>query len=166
MRTGHLLFSAVQFMFVVLLLLVGGMFIGLDYAPHLRSSISNFFANHGSGFLFIGLTLLCCGVLLLIGFYSMNRGAYFTLTMQAKVDPKIFESYIQHYWDELFPQAKLATHIILHPSQQLEIFAEIPPLQEDEQEAILEKINRDLSRILSQRLGYTSTYQLKLAVRS
>ena len=43
MKTGNLLFSAVQFVFAALVVLLGGLFIGLEYAPHLRYYIADFF---------------------------------------------------------------------------------------------------------------------------
>src|SRR5689334_12238487 len=120
MRSGHLLFSAVQFLFTVLILLIGGFFLGLHYAPHLRLQLAQFFADLNVNFIPIGLSVLGCGVLLLVGFYAMNRGAYLCFVIRERntcIETALFRSYVKKYWTDQFPDSELATDVILHKNQ-------------------------------------------------
>ncbi len=168
MRSGHLLFSAVQFLFTVLILLIGGFFIGLHYAPHLRLAFGQFFVNHSSSFISIGLSILGCGILLLIGFYAMNRGAYFRFLVPANnaiVEAALFRSYVKKYWTDQFPGSGLSTDVILHGDQKMEISLEMPQTEIKDHELFLEKTETDLSRLLTKTLGYRGEFILTTIVK-
>jgi hypothetical protein len=168
MKTSHLLFSAVQFLFTVLILLVGGFFIGLYYAPHLRFTIGQFFIEHGEIFIAIGLSVLGCGILLLLGFYAMNRGAYFRFAIPAKsalIEASVVRSYVNKYWAGQFPDSELQTDVLLHSNQKMEISLEMPPLKTQEHQAFLDKVEKDLRHLLSHSLGYDGDFLLTIIVK-
>ena len=168
MRSGHLLFSAVQFLFTTLILLLGGFFIGLHYAPHLGLTIGQFFIGHSEAFIPIGLSILGCGSLLLIGFYAMNRGAYFRFQIPAKdavIEAAVFRSCIKKYWREQFPQEDLSTDVILHADKKIEISVELPPLDAEDHQKFLENVESDLRSLLAKSLGYKSDFLLTVIVR-
>jgi hypothetical protein len=168
MRSGHLLFSAVQFLFSILVLLIGGFFIGLHYAPHLRLMIGEFFVDHSAIFITVGLSILGCGILLFIGFYAMNRGAYFRFIIPAKnaiIEAALFRMYIKKYWSSQFPGSALETDVILHSNQQIEISIELPSLEIEDHQAFLEKTEKDLSELLSKTLGYDREFLLTVIVK-
>src|SRR5690242_2620187 len=123
MKPTHLLFSAVQFLFTLLILLIGGFFIGLHYAPQLRFLIGQFFSAHSTSFMPIGLSVLGCGIFLLIGFYAMNRGAYFQFIVPAHnavIEAALFRTYVKKYWTDRFPGNALSTDVALHADQKVE----------------------------------------------
>ncbi len=168
MKPVHLLFSAVQFLFTLLILLIGGFFIGLHYAPHLRLIIGQFFVEQSANFVPIGLSVLGCGVLLLIGFYAMNRGAYFQFIVPAQnmvIESALFRTYVKKYWAERFPETALSTDVALLANQKMEIFLEMPPLQIEDQEAFLIKTEKDLKLLLTKTLGYRGDFLLTLIVK-
>jgi hypothetical protein len=168
MKAGNLLFSAVQFVFSVLIILLGGFFIGLQYAVHLRYSIAHFFSHTTLPFSLLGYLILSCGVLLLLGFYIMHRGVYFKLKMDWKslqIDPAIIQAYVQAYWKQIFPEQNLSIEIRLTQDQQIEMFVELPLLPPDQHQVILEKAEEQLSQILSKQLGYRRDFLLSVLVK-
>ncbi len=168
MRSGNLLYSAVQFMFAVLIILLGGLFIGLQYAPLLRFVIADFFSQPAVHFSLIGYFILGCGILLLFGFYIMHRGVYYRLSMGQKetwVDPTVIKSYVQEYWQRNFPEEDLAVQIALSKKQKLEISVELPQLSDEKQLAVLEKTERDLGEILKKQLRYNREFSLLVLIK-
>jgi hypothetical protein len=168
MTTGNLLYSAVQFVFAVLVILLGGLFIGLQYAPHLRFSIADFFSQSTVHFSLIGYLILLCGILLLIGFYYMHRGFYYRLSMgqkEAWVEPEVIRGYVADYWKKVFPEDDIAVQIGLSKDQKIEMFVEFPPMQEEKQLAALEQAEKDLGAIFKNQLRYEKEFLLSVLIK-
>lgn len=163
MKSGNLLYSAVQFVFAVLIIFLGVLFIGLQYAPKVRFSIAHFFSQPTIHFSWIGYLILVCGVLLLIGFYSMHRGSYYHLSMgqkEAWIDPEVIRSYLIEYWKTIFPGHELLVQVGLSKEQKLEMIVEFPLISDEEQLRVLEQAENDLASILKKQLNYNREFQL------
>lgn len=168
MRKGNLLFSAVQFIFVVALFLLGGLFIGLHYAPHMRMSLAHFITDQVVNLSFLGYITICCAFLLCIGFYVMHRGSYFRIRMaggDVVVEPKLIEGLVQDYWQERFPQNALKTEVILRGYEQIEVVAEMPQSEWEAREVLLSEIEKELSALLSAHLGYRREWMMTLTIK-
>lgn len=168
MKTGNLLFSAVQFVFSALVMLLGVFFIGLQYASHLRISIARFFLESTLSFSVIGFLILGCGVLLLIGFYAMNRGGYYSVKMGKQkmvVDPTVIREYVANYWKEVFPEHRLAVEVGVTKDQKFELLVEFPSVPLENQESILEKAESDLTQILKKQIGYQKEFSVCVLVK-
>ncbi len=168
MRTGHLLFSAVQFVFTALVILLGVFCIGLENAQQMRLWLSHFFLDTSTPFALIGYAILGCGLLLFIGFYVMNQTAYFQIKMGKKhvlLDGALFQKYIAQYWFEKFSQKSLEVQAIIRSDQKLEILAQLPQVFTEEREALLEKVEEDLTEILRRKLGYRGEFLLNVILK-
>jgi hypothetical protein len=168
MKTGNLLFSAVQFVFALLVILIGAFFIGLQHAPHLRVAIARFFSESTASFSFIGYLVLGCGVLLMLGFYAMHRGAYYRVKMGKKnllVDPAVIRGYVDKYWKQTFPDQHLAVDVAVATNQKLELFVEFPLLTKEQQQEILEKAEVELAQILRKHFGYQKEFALSIFIK-
>jgi hypothetical protein len=168
MKSGNLLYSGVQFVFAVLIILLGGLFIGLQYAPQFRFSIADFFSQSTVHFSWIGYLVLGCGILLLLGFYAMHRGVYYRLNMgqkEAWIDSAVIRGYVTDYWKKIFPEYDLSVQTSLSKEQQIELFVEFPPMSEEKQLAILEQAEKDLAVILKKRLNYEKEFLLSILIK-
>jgi hypothetical protein len=168
MRTGNLLFSAVQFVFVVILFLLGGFFIGLKHAPLLCSIVARFFSEQAKGLTVIGYALVGCAFLLLCGFYAMNRRMYYQVKMKGarcEVDSQLIRSYVQGYWNEIFPDQSCQTDVLLHVNQQIEVFAEMPGLPIQEQQVLLSQIEVELGSLLARTFGYHRDFLVTVVLK-
>jgi hypothetical protein len=168
MKTGNLLSSAVQFVFSVLVMLLGIFFIGLQYASHLRFTIARFFSETAVSFSLIGFLILGCGLLLLVGFYTMNRGGYYCVKMgnrQMGVDPAIVREYVADYWKGVFPNQRLDVEIVVSKEQKFEMFVEFPASSFETQEIVLEKAEGDLAQILKKKIGYQKEFSVCVLVK-
>lgn len=168
MKTGNVLFSAVQFVFAVLVILLGGFFIGLQHASHLRLAIARFFSETTISFSLVGYLILGCGILLLVGFYAMHKGSYYRVDMgkrSLQIDPVVIRTYLDEYWRGVFPGNDLSVEIAFAKGKKLEMFVEFPLLPIEKQKAILEKAETELSQILSKHLGYRKEFSLSVLIK-
>lgn len=168
MRAGNLLFSAVQLVFAILIILLGVFFIGLQHAPHLRYIIAEFFFHSAIRFSFIGYLILACGSLLLVGFYAMHRGMYYSIKMgqhELSVEPIVIQGIIYEYWKTIFPDQNLRVEVDISREQKIEMFVEIPLLSPETQETLLERVEKELGQILQKHLGYRKEFLISILHR-
>jgi hypothetical protein len=168
MKTGNLLFSAVQFLFVILIMLLGVFFIGLQHVSYLRFAVVQFLSQQTALFSLIGFLILGCGALLLYGFYTMHRGWYYTLKMgqhTVLVDLPVIQGVVREYWKTVFPDQDLAIEVNVTKAQKIEMFMELPLLAPEKQLKTLEKAELDLSHLLQKHLGYRRDFSLSVLVK-
>lgn len=168
MRPGNLLFSAVQFIFVVVVLSLGAFLIGLANAPLLRSAIATMFLEKSALFTFLGVMLLIIGLLLLLGFYSMQRGRYLSVEMKdrkTQIEIRLVKEYVEKYWKNTFPDQDVHTEVLIYPNQKIELSLQIPNLSFEEQQAVLEKVEKELGDLFAKKLGYNREFVCNLIVK-
>ncbi len=167
MRIENLLFSAVQFFLVLVITCAGLFFIALPWAPHVRFTCSAFLAQRDDLFIPLGVLLLGAALILGIGFYFLQRKAYFQVKMSPSVhvEKELLCALLDTYWKKRYPEDKLKTDIILHPDQKLEFIAELPFLKASESQKLLKEVELEVGRLILQQLGYKRdflfTFQLK-----
>ena len=169
MRKGNLLFSAVQFIFVVALFLLGGLLIGLQYAPHMRMAIAAMITDYAISLSVLGYVTLSCACLLCLGFYVMHRGAYLQIQMDAGevvIEPKLIEGLVRDYWKKRFPENELSTEVILRGGKRIEIVAEWPSADGELREVLLPEIEQELGALLKSHLKYQQKWMMTLVTRS
>jgi hypothetical protein len=167
MRTPNLIFSAVQFIFVVMLVLIGSLFLGFAHAPQFRYTIAQFFTEHSSSLSAMGWGIIGFACLLACGFFAMNRGSYYRIEMQrhqAGVEPEVVCQYVQSYWSEIFPELSGKTAVVLHGKRKIEIIAHIPNLNEEDFNCLLPKIEEELGILLAHAFGYRREFLLTLTL--
>ncbi len=157
MKSGNLLFSAVQFIFSCAVFFLGVFFIALGSSSPLRSVIAKFFFETTASFFLIGYFILGFGILLLMGFYALHRGIYYSVLMGTNrllIDPALVRDYVANYWGQVFPQQDLGVEVVVTKDQKFQMFVEMPLISSSQQEAILEKAEKDLGLILKKQIGY------------
>ncbi len=164
MRTGHLLFSAVQFLFVVAILCIGGCLIALPWAPHFRFKMAEFFFNRSDLFLPLGSILLGVGLILAVGFYFIYRRQYYQVKLST-VEMALLRSMVGVYWKKIFPDENLAADLIVGKDQKLELVMEVPSLLADEHEKLLEKVEKEVGSLLASQLGYKAEFLITIVMR-
>lgn len=168
MKTGNLLYSAVQFIFATLVFLLGAVFVGLQYAPLLRFKIADFFSSSSVDFSLFGGVIALFGMLLLLGFYWMHRGSYYTVVMgreSVDIDPSIIKGYVSDYLKKTFPDEDLNLEVSISRRQSVELYVQSSSLQFEEHQLFLEKIELDLSDLFSKHLGYFKKFSFTVLLK-
>jgi uncharacterized protein YneF (UPF0154 family) len=166
MRSENLLFSAVQFLFVLALSCTGLFFISLPWAPYLRFKCASFLAERDDLFILFGGFILAIGIILGVVFYFLQRKAYFQVKINPSVhiEKELIQALLDAYWKKRFPGEKLKTDVALH-DQKLELIAELPSLNSPEPQKLLSEIEREVTQLLVQQLGYKREFSFTFQVK-
>jgi len=168
MRKGHLLFSAVQFIFALLVVLLGLFFVGLQEAPSLRYRLSLFFSSPSVSFSGVGYLILACGIFLLVGFCVMYKGRYYQIKMgggRVHIDSELIQQQVSKYWSQLFPDQASEVKVQITQGQKLHIAFELFPMPEEEREALFVKVEQELGELLRSQLGYTQEFVVSVLLK-
>ena len=165
MRKGNLLFSAVQLIFSLLIVLLGLFFIGLQEAPHLRYHLSLQLSDPSFSFSKVGYLILIAGLFLLIGFSAMYRGRYYRVRMgsnRTSVDPDLIRQAVHSYWVQHYPHKHNVIQVRVNRLQKLELIFEWEEMPFEEQEALLMRVEKDLAELFSSQFDYRRDFKLSV----
>jgi hypothetical protein len=168
MRTGNVLFSAVHFFVVLTVMALGGVCVAVAKIPLVQASLSYFISTHPEVFFPIGIAAFVLSVILLVGLYAMNRKQYLQVVMQSRntsVDESLIGKYVSKYWQGLFPDYNYTAKVLVHPNQKIEVIAEIPQMEEDEQIELLERVEGELGSLFAKHLGYDREFNLTVVLK-
>lgn len=167
MRIENLLFSAVQFFLVLVTFCAGLFFIALPWSPHVRFLCSAFLAQRDDIFIPLGALLLTVAVILGIGFYFLQRRAYFQVRMSTAihVEKELICQLLEVYWKNRYPEENLKTEVVLHPDQRLELIAELPFIKNTESQKLLKEVEIEIGRLIYQQLGYKQDFLFTFQIR-
>src|SRR5579883_692653 len=158
MRQSHVLFSALHFFLLTALCLCGIVTLLLFFSPIIRYQFSSWIAKDGYELLWIGIVIVFSGLLLFVLSTRLYKAQYYQVKMgfpsqSAEVDLDVVRSLAGRYWQNNFPSVKPQVDVLLRDDTTLELFVELPLLSSDEHQALLQKIETDLSRQLARHLG-------------
>lgn len=165
MRPGHLLFSGVQFIFVAMLFLLGGLFIALEYTPSFRASLAALIIDYPAILSFFGWVVVGCSILLALGFYVMYRGSYYHVQMdraQVSIDSKVVEELVQVYWKQRFPEKEFKVQVFLRGKREIEVLAEMPGMELEAQSVLLTEVEFELGALLDHHLGHSREWLMTI----
>jgi len=167
MRIENLLFSAVQFFLVLVVTCTGIFFIALPWAPQVRFTCAAFIAKRDDLFMPLGGLLLGVAVILGVGFYFMQRKAYFQVRMSPAihVEKALLRTLLDAYWKERYPQEKLKTDVVLHRDQRIELIAELPNLKSADPEKLLADVQLEVGKLMLHQLGYKRDFIFTFELR-
>ncbi len=167
MRSGNLLFSAVQFLFVLATLAAGAFLVALPMAPWVRFKIAVFFTDSPELFRPVGVLVLVLGGILGAGFYAMYKKRFFRVLMSPhpRVELALIKSVVQRYCTQAYEGRCSAIDVLLHPDKKLEIVFEMEALSQEAEKELLEKTERDLGGILAKQIGYDREFFLTVVLR-
>ncbi len=158
MRTGNILFSAVHFFVVFLLMGVGVFFLALPHADYFRMQLINFLEDPRSVCSLMGGIILGVGALLCAVAYLLNRRQYVSIEMKgASVDIEegVIRKYAKAYFQERFPDFESISDIAIRGKSTIEIMTSLPAPQEEE---FFEEVEEELGFILARHLGYQKPF--------
>lgn len=166
MRTSNILFSVVHLFVVLFILAAGIFFIMLPSLLSFRVNLASLLTESPSYFIKLGIAFSAFGLLLLVGFYMLNRKKYLVLKMdcgKTLIDEAIIKDYLKNYWKEVFPGQEVQSDVILHFPQKLEIIAQFPKMDGKIKDALLIRVQNELGVILARKLGYEREFLLTIS---
>lgn len=165
MRTGHHIFSLVHLLVLLLVICLGLFFVFLPWSPEFRFYLAKLLNESSAVFPKIGFSLVSFGLMLLLGFYFLNKKSYIKYKMSCNktiIEEAVIEDYVKRYFSELFPLQEVLSEIIIKGPQNLEVVAHFPDMTEKEKEDLLQRIQNELGVLLARKLGYEKDFFLTL----
>lgn len=158
MRTGHLLFSAVHFFMVFLVIALGVVFLTLPYADVFRMELIQLLDHPSETSLWLGGGIVGIGILLFIAAYMLSRRQYVQIEMGGSpvtINEKVIRRCTQEYFKERFPDFAPLSDVVIKGKSTIEIITSLPKPQEEE---FFEEVEEELSSLLARRLGYIAPF--------
>lgn len=171
MRSGNNIFSAVQFLFVVAVIVIGSFLAILPWTPYVRFKIANFLVDRPDLFFPAGVFLCSIGGMLLVGFYTMYRKRFFQVEMKAPqtmtfVEMVVLRSSVEKYCRDAFASKMQLTDFFLHANQKIEMVVQISDVDMVEKKALLEKAEKEIGQLLKRKIGYQEEFLMTVVMKS
>lgn len=160
MAPRQALASALHLFVVLAFFIAGFFFVCLPYLPETRIQIIDFFSNQFEKCTLIGLGLFITSLLLLIGFYALNRGRYLVIRMGVSTDLNIIRQTLEDCFQNAFSKKITLNEIELGRKSRLEIKVSLAPLDEEAREELFIEAEKQLSLLLRERFGYAKPFHL------
>jgi hypothetical protein len=160
MNSKSALFSAVQFLLIVVVCSAGLFLMALPWAPQVSARCASFLTQRSDLFLPLGCFILAVGIALGVGFYFLQKKIYFQVSMKPPVslETHVIQGILDHYWKNAFPGQHLKTEAIIRPDQKIELIAEFPLISEGHPPQMLKEIEHEIGQLLLRKLGYRKEF--------
>lgn len=150
-------------LFVVFAFFAAGIFfVSLPYLPELRVKVADAILGGYEVCAIVGLGLFAASFLLLVGFYSLNRGHFLRIAMGrhlVEIDAKVIRDTVEDCFKKEFPKLALQDLEVIW-GRKLEISVSLGAVEDEE--ALLQKVEENLSQLLRHRFGYKKPFALIL----
>jgi hypothetical protein len=141
-------------LFVVLAFFLAGLFfVSLPYLPEVRAQIFEKATV-------IGLALFITSLVLLLGFYALDRGRYLVIKMGIKTDVNVVRQTVEECIAVHFRKRIFLSDVEMDRKSRIEIRATFASLDENEREALYIEAEKELGILLKERFGYTKPFLL------
>ena len=137
--------SAIHLFVVLAFFAAGFIFVALPYLPEIQTQLIEQST-------LIGFALLVTSLILLLGFYALDRGRYLVIQMGTATDLNVIRQTVEECFDRQFPKQIFLLDIEL--GKQLEIRARMADLDEH----AIAAAEQALSILLKDRFGYSKPF--------
>ena len=166
MRTSSVLISAIHLIFLMFIAALGSFFIVLYLKPNFVHFFVDYINLNPQIFLKIGLITLASALLLFICLYQLHKTQYLKLNMKknrSDVNTEIIKSYLEKYFENIFPEKKNNLEVTVLPKEKLEIIASVDSLENQKQ--FLLDIEDKIGKLLIDHLNYDKEFIFTLKER-
>ncbi len=153
MSPRQALTSALHLFVVFAFFLAGFAFVSLPYLPKLKTEI---FEQST----LIGLSLFIISLVLLLGFYALDRGRYLVLQMGVSTDANVIQQSIEECLNRQFGKKISLSDVEVTRKSNLEIRVSLAPLDEAAREVLFVEAEKQLNLLLKERFGYHRPFRL------
>ncbi|HSX25650.1 MAG TPA: hypothetical protein VLE89_01415 [Chlamydiales bacterium] len=154
--------ASVLHLFVVFAFFAAGFFfISLPYLPRLKEKVADLFLSESLFCTQLGFGFFVTAFVLLIGFYSLNRGRYLRVSMGkniAEIDVQILSQTIEECFKTHFPKEISLTEVEIPRGASIEIGVKLASIDEKKKKELLIQIEKKLQTLFIQRFGYSKPF--------
>ncbi len=161
----HFIYSLISFLTAIFFILLGIIGILIPWSSNIRQEVINLIADHSIAISLFGLSFIAIGVAVAVNILLSSKPKYYQFTVGKNfvyIDEKIVQRYLSEYWKELFAGQEIPNRITLK-NNQIDVVADLPYVNPDQQEELLTKIQNELTDLFSDLLGYHQQFHLSVS---
>lgn len=166
--------ASVLHLFVLFAFFVSGLFfVSLPYLPQTRIQVIDLISGEFEKCTLIGLGLFLTSLLLLVGFYALNRGRYLVIQMgdapkesapavqkRALTEMQIIHETLDECFQNHFSKKIALSEVEIGSHALLEIRVKLKPLSEEAREELFIATEKQLTLLLRERFNYSKPFRL------
>lgn len=164
MSPRQALTSTLHLFVIFAFLLAGLFFVSLPYLPQTRIQIIDFFSAQFEKCTLIGLGFFLAALVLLVGFYALNRGRYLVLKMGVAADVNLIRHTVEDCLMRRFPKKISISELEIGRKSRIEMKVKLAPIDEDIREELFIQVEKELGLLLYERFGYSKPFYLIVQV--
>ena len=104
--------------------------------------------------------LFLVSLILLVGFYTFNRGKYLVIRMGISTDLKVIQHAVEDYFNKQFPKKIVLKEVEIGSKSQLDFKVQLTPTDEASREKLFVEVERELGILLQKRFGYSKSFHV------
>lgn len=162
------LYSLISFVMSLFFIIIGVMCGLLLWSPEARTNFVQFILEDSLTIFLFGLSFFVMGLAMIIHtIINTKKRHYFIKSKNNSlyISEDVFQDYLNTYWMEQFPKHSIPNQIILKKNKAY-ITAELPFVPFNQQKALIQRIESDLSDIFSRLIGYRKEYVLSISFKN
>ena len=112
--------------------------------------------------------LFAIGVAVVMNILLGSKTSYYQFTVgknHVYVDEAVIQSYLREYWKELFVGQEIPNRITLKGNK-INVVVDLPYVDPEQQTPLIDKIQRELTELFGDLLGYRQQFHLSLSFQS
>lgn len=165
---NNLIYSTISFIVALFFVVFGTFLLTLPWLEYVREQIIWFIDNSSWMMSFLGIGFLAVGAAIIVYIVLSSKKRHYYLTKgvhSVAVEQKVINQYIEMLLRGLFPEQDVAHQLIIRKNKIL-ITADLPYVPLKDQESFNERINEEIGKILSDKIGYSKQFNLCLSYSS
>lgn len=164
----HFFYSLISFLIALFFILLGVIGVLIPWSSSVRAEVVNLISQHYVGISLFGLSFIAIGVAVVVNILLSSRTSYYQFTVGKNhvfIDEAIVRRYLTEYWKELFSGQEIPNRITLKGNK-IDVVADLPYVQPAQQAELLAKIQKELTDLFGDLLGYHQQFHLSLSFQS
>lgn len=164
----HFFYSLISFLIAIFFILLGLIGVLIPWSENVRAEVITLINEHSIAISLFGLSFMTIGIAVMANIIINSKTSYHHFTLGknfVSVDESIIQRYLNEYWKELFSGQEIPHRITLKDNK-INITADLPYLQQQQQGILLAKIEQELTELFSDILGYRQQFSLSVSFQA
>ncbi len=167
-KMAHFFYSLITFLIAIFFILLGIIGILIPWSSTIRGEVIDSIAEHSVAISLFGLSFIAIGIAVVMNILLSSKTSYYQFIVgknHVYVDEAIIQSYLREYWKEIFSGQEIPNRITLKGNK-INVVVDLPYVEPQQQTQLLDKIQRELTEIFDDMLGYRQQFHLSVSFQS
>ncbi|KAF3362098.1 Uncharacterized protein PHSC3_001409 [Chlamydiales bacterium STE3] len=161
----NFIYSFITFIIALFLTALGFLAILTSLFEHIRTTFSMFVLNNALFLFLFGLCLFVSGLAFACYILLSCKRKYVIIhsgSREVSISETLIREYLKIYWKQIFPSQEIPVRLLLNKNK-IKIAANLPSTPYEEQKNLLQRIEKDISDLFRDILGYREDIELAIS---